>query len=77
MAADPALDLLYADARRQGLTVKQYEARYGILLDERRLASYETPMSTLRRGWQRHAVAIIGHESAPTDVAGALDCERD
>jgi hypothetical protein len=71
MTDEAALAWFLEDAKRQGLTVREYEARYGILLmpAQRRIAAHETPMSEMPEGWQRKAHRVVGHEIAPADDA--------
>ena len=44
---DPAIDWLLADARRQGLSVREYEKKYGIILlpSEHEIRTHETAIT--------------------------------
>lgn len=49
MTRDPALDWLLADAKSQGLTISEYERRYGVILDDLSLRKPSAASNVIRR----------------------------
>lgn len=74
MPTDSALDWFRTDAKRQGMTIREYERVYGLTLmpAQYRIAAHETPESALAEGWERHAIGVVGGNDETTAPDGAV-----
>ena len=66
--SDSALEWFTTDAKRQGMTIRQYEAAYGLTLmpAQHRIAAHESPESALADGWEHHIIGVVGGSDETT-----------
>lgn len=69
MTADPALDWFLEDAKRQGLTLSEYERRYGVIL-------IETGARPSAAAWAIRAHEVSGGSMTDDDLSLARHKEK-